>query len=179
MMQIFLIAGKAHCGKNTVAHVIKEYYESKKEKTVITEYSKYLKLFAREMLSWDGNEPKPRTFLQELGSFIREDMHKEYLFINRMKTDLAIYEHFFANVIICDVRLPDEIDEIKKDYPNTLAILVENDLQTANLTVKEAAHETEHALDNYRFFDYVLHNTDIEKLKKDIYTILKNIERSE
>ena len=40
--KVFLIAGKAGCGKNEVANIIKEELPN----TVITAFSKYIKLFA-------------------------------------------------------------------------------------------------------------------------------------
>ena len=69
-MTIFLIAGKSGSGKSTVAKIIKDYYEEKKQKTIITQYSKYLKIYAKEMLGWNGDDQKkPREFLQEMGSY--------------------------------------------------------------------------------------------------------------
>ena len=73
-MKIYLVAGKAGSGKGEVAKIIKEHYLSLKKKPVITEYSKYLKLYASEILGWNGGEPKPRKFLQDLGVTIRENI---------------------------------------------------------------------------------------------------------
>ena len=42
-MRIFVIAGKSGSGKNTTAKLIKKYYDTKGQKTIITEFSKYLK----------------------------------------------------------------------------------------------------------------------------------------
>ena len=55
-MKIFIISGKAKSGKNEVAKIIKEYYQKYEQKTVITAYSKYLKIFAHEILNWDYKE---------------------------------------------------------------------------------------------------------------------------
>ena len=64
-MKIFLISGTAGSGKGEVAKLIKEFYIYKLESSVITEYSKYLKSFARELTDWDGNpNTKPRKYLQ-------------------------------------------------------------------------------------------------------------------
>ena len=115
-MKVFLIAGKSGAGKNEVAKLIKEYYLKKEESTVITSFSKYLKLFAYEMTDWDGkDEEKPRKFLQTLGSIIREDMHWPYFLIDRMFKDLEIYDRYFDNVVICDVRLIEEIKMLKQN----------------------------------------------------------------
>ena len=175
-MRVFLIAGKAGSGKSEVAKIIKNYYEKLKEKTVITEYSKYLKLYAREMLDWDGNnQNKPRDFLQEMGLFIRENLKQKDLLIKRMKTDMLVYEHFFKNVVISDVRYPEEIILMKEDYPKAISILVVNDLEDSPLTIKQARHKTEHALDNYEGFDYVIHNQFEQNLKNEVYEILEEL----
>ena len=56
-MKIFLVAGKAGCGKNEVADIIKNNLGN----TVITSFSKYIKLFTLELTNWDGSDiTKPR-----------------------------------------------------------------------------------------------------------------------
>ena len=40
-MKVYIIAGKAGCGKNTTANYIKDYYETLGKKSAITEISKY------------------------------------------------------------------------------------------------------------------------------------------
>lgn len=176
-MRIFLLAGKARSGKNEVAKVIKKYYDQKKEKTVITEYSKYIKLFAKEMTDWSGeNKTKPRKFLQEMGSFIRKNLQMPDIFIDRMKEDIKIYEKFFDNVIISDVRFPKEMDELKKNYPCVYTFFIINEHGNYDLTVEEANHETEHALDNYNEFDYMIINDEKEMLEQKMKKILEEID---
>ena len=70
-MKIYLVAGKSGSGKGEVANIISEYYLANGKKTLITEFSKYIKMYAREVINWDGTNPKPRKFLQNLGVTIR------------------------------------------------------------------------------------------------------------
>lgn len=176
-MKIFLIAGKARSGKGEVAKAIKTYYNQKKQKTVITEYSKYVKLFAREMTEWDGNpKTKPRKFLQDMGVFIRQNLKMPYIFIERMLQDLRVYEKFFDNIVISDVRYPKEIDELKRNFPEVYSLFIINEHGEYDLTVEEANHETEHALDDYDDFDYVIVNDEKEALNKKLTGILNEIE---
>ena len=86
-MKIYLVAGKSGSGKGEVAKIIKEYYLSLGKKPIITEFSKYLKMYAREIIEWNGSEPKPRKFLQDLGVTIRENMDMPLFFVNRMIED--------------------------------------------------------------------------------------------
>jgi len=173
-MRIFLVAGKAGSGKGEVAKLIKEFYIYKLESCVVTEFSKYLKGFAKELTDWDGNpNTKPRSYLQELGDKIRS-VDSKY-FINNMIDDLRIYESVVQNVIISDVRMPDEIEDIKLNYDNVYAIYVENQFSPSKLTVEEQAHITETALENYDEFDYILANDNIDVLKERVFKYLEGI----
>ena len=52
--------------------IIKKYYDTKGQKTMITEFSKYLKMYAYEFLGSYDESNKPRKFLQELGDEVRK-----------------------------------------------------------------------------------------------------------
>ena len=176
-MKVYVIAGKAGCGKNTTANYIKDYYETLGKKCVITEISKYLKLFAYEIKNWDGKrEIKPRSFLQEVGSSIRHELYNEDFLINRFLEDLKIYEKYVDVVIVADARLPREIDLIKEKC-NAISIRVLNEFSDYKLQGSENNHETETALDNYKMFDYVLHNKTLDNLKTDTENIVKEVEK--
>ncbi len=174
--KIFLIGGKASSGKNTVAEIIKEYYKEKSETTVITSYAKYIKTFAIELLEWNGlEENKPRTFLQDLGSSIREEIHTKYFFTCRMIDDIKIYSNYADNVIVSDVRLPLELSEIKNEYKNVYSIKV-NRNKDNNLNEIQKNHTTETSIDKMDDFDYVIENSSsLESLKRVVYSILEEI----
>lgn len=176
-MKIFLVAGKARSGKTEVAKLIREYYDGLEKKSVITEYSKYIKLFAREMAGWDmESEPKPRNFLQRMGSFIREDLQMPHFFTDRMKEDILVYEKFYEQVIISDVRLIEEIEDMRHAYDEVYVIQVLNRTRPGDITEKEMNHITETALDDYNQFDKILVNDDIEKVKEELFDYLGGLE---
>lgn len=173
-MRIFLIAGKSGSGKGEIAKLIKEYYIYKLEKCVITEYSKPLKNIVQELTDWDGNtNTKPRGYLQELGDQIRNIDNK--YFTNLMLNKLRIYENLVDNVVISDVRFPNEIEEIKLNYDDVYAVYVENQFSKSNLTIEEQSHITETALENYDEFDYILANDTRESLKDKVFNYLEGI----
>ncbi len=173
-MRIFVVAGKAESGKGEVSRLIKEYYTYKMQETTITEYSKYLKGFAMELTDWDGNpNSKPRAFLQELGDKIRRYDNK--FFINRMLEDLKLYEDFVDNVVVDGARFPEEIDDIKANFPEVYSIYVENQHGYSKLTIAEQAHITETALEGYTNFDYVLANDKLEVLKEKVFKYLDGV----
>ncbi len=173
-MKLVLIAGKARSGKTLAAHLLKEEILKNNEKVVITEYSKYIKMFAKELLGWDGiSEPKPRKFLQDFGTYVRHESQNPHYFIERMKDDLEIYRHFVDVVIISDVRLKEEIECVKEYHPITIHVL--NNQNAYDLSEEEASHETEHALENYQNFDYSIEN----KTESEMKEILKDIVKKE
>ena len=172
-MRLFIIGGKANVGKNTLAKYIKEYYDEKDEKSIITEYSKYIKLLADEMIDWEAKNKKPRKFLQDLGAEYRK-LIDPYVFINRMKDDILILQKYYQNIIICDARLIPELTLMKTKYPNCYTIHLTSN-QDNDLSEEEKNHITEIELDNYKNFDYELKNTDLRKLKTDINYILDDL----
>ena len=173
-MRIFLVGGKAGSGKGEVAKLIKEYYIYKLESCIITEYSKPLKNFAVEATDWDGNSnTKPRAYLQELGDKIRELDDK--FFINQMIQNLKVYEMLTDNVVISDVRYPNEIEDIKLNYDEVYSIYVENQFGQSKLSVEEQSHISETALENYEEFDYMVVNDTMDSLKNKVFKILEGI----
>ena len=69
-MKIIILSGKAQSGKNKVASIIENNLKDKKVITI--SYASYLKEYAKNILKWDGNEStKPRTFLQEIGDYVK------------------------------------------------------------------------------------------------------------
>ncbi len=172
-MKIYLVAGKSGSGKNTVARIIQEFYQNQNKKALITEYSKYLKLYAKEILNWQGEEPKPRKFLQDTSITIRDNLDKPLMLVNRMLEDILIYSLYVDVVIISDVRYPEEITEIKNRYPDTTSIYVINQFAPSKLTLEEQTHITETAFEEYTDFDLTITNDDLNKLPEKIYNFLK------
>ena len=170
-MKVFLLSGKAGSGKNEVATIIKENLE----KTVITAFSKYIKLYALEFTDWDGRDiTKPREFLQGMGDKLRSI--DENFLTDRLIQDFAVYRNTFENVIISDVRLPHEIEYIKANCnEDVYAIRVNSTKNKRNLNDKEKSHHTELDLDNYDKFDFIIENNFDETLTENVKKVLEEI----
>lgn len=174
-MKIFLIAGKAKSGKGEVAKLIKEYYIYKLESCAITGFSKYLKNFALELTDWDGTEAtKPRKFLQDIGNEVRS-IDPKFL-ISNMIQDINVYEKHVQNLVIDDVRMPDEIEDFKENFDEVYAIYVENQFSQSPLSLDEQSHITETALEEYHDFDYVIANDDMSALKDKVFKYLDGLQ---
>ena len=169
-MRVFIIGGKANTGKNSLAKMIKEYYDNIDQKSIITEYSKYVKLMANEMLDL-RDKKKPRSFLQSLGEEFRKTISPN-VFVERMKEDILIYQKYYDNIIICDARLIPELTLMKTKYPKCYTIHLISD-KKSTLTKEEQKHITETEFDNYNNFDYTIINTNKSDLKRQIFRILE------
>ena len=171
-MRLFLVAGKAGSGKNEVAIFIKEILKN----TVITSFSKYIKLYTLELTDWDGRDiSKPRAELQHMGDRLRA-IDKDFL-TKRLLEDIEVYKREgISNVVISDVRLVNEIDFFKKIKDiEVVTIRVNSDTSRRNLTNDEKHHITEIELDNYNGFDYTVKNQFNENLKEEIIKILEGM----
>lgn len=175
-MKIYLVAGKSGSGKGEVARIIKDYYNSKGKKAIITEYSKYLKMYANEILGWNGENPKPRKFLQDLGVTIKDNMDNPNMLINRMLDDLKIYALYYDVVIISDVRYPAEIEEMKKQYDNVYAMYVVNQFGKSPLSLEEQTHITETALETFSNFDVTITNDNLNVLDNRVTEFIERVD---
>lgn len=178
-LKIFLISGKARHGKTTLAHDIKEYYESIGLKCVATSYAKYIKMYASEITEWDGREEtKPRELLQHLGAdVIREKLGKKDFFVKRLQEDIELYRLYSAAVVIDDARTPLEIDYFKELFKDDVISIkiIRPDFQN-DLSKSEQKHITEVGLDNYENYDYtIMNDASLDDLKLAASELLKDI----
>lgn len=169
-MNLIIISGKAGSGKSLVSDILKNKL---KEKTICLAYASYLKMYAKEIIGWDGNEAtKPRTFLQQIGDEVKE-INPNFL-INRIIEDIEVYKKYFNNIIISDARFVDEIETIKNKYDNVISIHVYG--KENNLTEEEKKHNTENGLNNYNLYDYEINNDgDLSSLELKINNILEDL----
>ncbi len=177
--KIYLISGKARHGKDTFSTYLSDIYKENGKKIIVTQLSKYIKYYAREMTGWNlTEEDKPRELLQILGtSIIREKLGKEDLFINRMKDDIEIFSCFYDAIIISDVRLKKEIDDLRESFPKLISINVFRPNFDNGLTEEQKNHRTEIDLDDYDKFDEKVINNTLEELKETAKNIYDKYER--
>lgn len=176
---IFCVCGKAGSGKSLVGKYIYNEYQKKNYKVIISPYTKYLKLYIKDITGkrvTDKN--KPRGLLQELSSkLIKEELKFNDFFINRQLEDISFYRYFFDVIIIPDVRFPREIEILKENFENVVAIGIKRLHYDNGLSNKEKNDITEISLDNYHGFDYILDNQGNRNLKNDVLNIVDILER--
>ena len=177
--KVYLISGKARHGKDTFSGFLSDVYKENGKKVIVTQLSKYIKYYAREMTGWNlTEEDKPRELLQNLGTgIIREKLGKEDLFIKRMIDDIEIFSCFYDAVIISDVRLKKEIDDLRVAYPKLVSINIFRPNFDNGLTEEQKKHKTEIDLDDYDKFNEQVINTTLEELKETAEKIYTKYER--
>ncbi len=182
-MQIFLISGNARNGKDSTGNFIIDYLKENNRSFVKTQYSKYIKMYTKELTTWDGSEETKgdyRDFLQEIGTeLIRKKMNQPQFFVNRMIDDIKVYENYVNNVIITDVRFPIEIEKIKSNFDHVYSIRVIRENFENNLNQIQKKHDTETSLTDEMDYDYVLTASNLDELKKEVIKLIESIDENE
>ncbi len=173
-MKIFLVSGRARNGKDTMSRMIAKKYEEMGKKVCFIQLMRPLKEYLKDYFGWDGSEEtKPRETLQQMGTeLIREELNKPLFFIDRLTEDIEILSHFFDVFMVTDVRLPLEIEELKKRFTSAVSINITRTDYVDDLSFEEKKHYTETALDNYHDFDYQVLNTSLSQLEKEVEKIV-------
>jgi len=192
---IFGIVGKARSGKDTFADFLAEALYERTYKTFIQmAYAKTLKdrIQADFDLSWDqlwGDEKEisdkryvkidkkgdgnvywtPREIMQAYGQFFRTidyDFWVKELF--RVMEDKE-----FENVIITDIRHPNEADPVKERGGYIIRIQSEREITS---TVHNQQHISETAMDNYKKVDFIVANNgtleDLRDAAEDVVRLV-------
>lgn len=166
--KIYILSGKSGSGKDTVASMIKNMIN---KKVISLAYASYLKMYAKEVLGWDGNEDtKPREFLQQVGVELIKNNIDENMLVRRIIEDIKVYSYFYDVIIISDARFPNEIDSIKANFDNVTVIHLSD--RENKLTDEEKMHATETSLNNYNNYDYVVSESNLDDLSNTIEKII-------
>ena len=176
-MKIFIIGGKAGCGKTTFGEYIREELKGYGYKPCVMHITEPLYGYAKNYFDWNGRQDKPREFLQKVGyDIIREKMGKKTFLMDRLFEDIEILSNFFDTFIITDARLKEEFEAIQKKFDDVVAIKLERDNYDNELSEEEKNHITEKDLNDYNDFDYLVENSTLKDLKKVALEIVRNEE---
>ena len=172
--KIILLSGKARSGKDTVASIIKDYYKDKD--VIVISFGHYIKDYVKRISNWDGSEEsKPRDLLQQIGIELIKNQIDNKLFIKRIIDDINVFSYFYDVIIVDDVRLLDELIELKNQYNNSISIRINRFNNDNYLTESQRNHITETNLDNVNDFDYVILNNNYNELKDKVEDVLRSV----
>lgn len=177
-MRIFVIGGKAKCGKTTFGEDLREQLKQYGYNPCVMHITAPLYGYAKNYFEWNENtDPKPREFLQKMGTeIIREKLGKKDFLLDRLFEDIEILSNFFDTFIITDARLIYEFESIRNRYDDVVTIKIVRKNYDNYLSEEEANHITEKGLDNYDDFDYVVYNNSLDDLKNSALEIVRNEE---
>ena len=180
-MKIFVIGGKARCGKSTFGEYLKEELKEYGYKPCVMHITEPLYTYAKIYFSWDGNDKtKPREFLQKMGiEIIKEKLGKKDFLLNRLYEDIEILSNFFDTFIITDARLIDEFKSLKNKYPNVTTIKLIRENYNDDLKEEEKKHITETEIEVFNDFDYIIENKSLTTLQEEAKKIVREQERGE
>lgn len=174
-MKLYLICGKARAGKDTFAKLIKQEEEKDNNKVCILKLTAPLYSWAEDYFNYDKEkDEKPRELLQTLGyDILQLKLKKKDFLLDYLITTIEVIDNYYDVGLITDGRLVHEIEVLKEKYPNIKTILLTNK-QDNKLTNKEKNHQTEIDLDDYKDFDYIVENKDMESLKLETLKIAED-----
>lgn len=174
-MKLYLICGKARAGKDTFARLIKQEEEKDNNKVCILKLTAPLYSWAEDYFNYDKEkDEKPRELLQTLGfDILQLKLKKKDFLLDYLITTIEVLDDYYDVGLITDGRLVHEIEVLKEKYPNIKTILLTNKKDN-KLTNKEKNHQTEIDLDDYKDFDYIVENKDIESLKLEALKIVED-----
>lgn len=174
-MKLYLICGKARAGKDTFAKLIKQEEEKDNNKVCILKLTAPLYSWAEDYFNYDKEkDEKPRELLQTLGyDILQLKLKKKGFLLDYLITTIEVLDNYYDVGLITDGRLVHEIEVLKEKYPNIKTILLTNK-QDNKLTNKEKNHQTEIDLDDYKDFDYIVENKDMESLKLEALKIVED-----
>jgi len=178
-MKIIFIGGKANSGKDTAAEFIDEYYRSRGLDVVNIQISYYIKMYAKEIAKWDGdNETKPRQLLQDLGTELIRKQIDEYFFIKRIIQDIDIYSRYFDIITISDGRLPEEFAAVKLAYPETVTVHVTRPGYSSKLSKDQKAHVTESLVDEIEYDLELVNDGTLDEFQDKCIDLVREIEKN-
>ena len=178
-MKITILGGRANSGKDSTAEFIDEYYRSRGLDVVNIQIATYLKMYAKNIAKWDGdNETKPRQLLQDLGTELIRKEIDQYFFIKRIIQDIDIYSRYFDIITISDGRLPEEFASIKLAYPETVTVHVTRPGFESKLSKEQKAHITETLVDEIEYDLEIVNDGSIDDLQKKSIELVQTIEKN-
>ena len=178
-MKIIFLGGKANSGKDSSAEFIDEYYRSRGLDVVNIQISYYIKMYAKEIAKWDGdNETKPRQLLQDLGTELIRKQIDEYFFIKRIIQDIDIYSRYFDIITISDGRLPEEFAAVKLAYPETVTVHVTRPGYSSKLSKDQKAHVTESLVDEIEYDLDLVNDSTLEEFQTKCIELVREIEKN-
>lgn len=174
-LKIITISAKARHGKDFTANIIKNKLEKNGSKVLIAHYADLLKYICKTFFDWDGQKDDVgRTKLQHIGTDIIRKQNPDY-WVDFIISVLKMFPNEWDYVIIPDTRFPNENDKLKANNFDVITLKVIRPNFNNGLTEAQNNHESETALDHYKFDCHIINNGD-ESIYKEVDIFIKYLQ---
>jgi len=175
-MQIILLSGKAGCGKSLTATLLQETLESNGKTVLKIAYGDLVKYLCGKYFNWDGQkDAKGREILQQIGTNVIRAQNPTY-WVDFVIGFVKLFRDKYDYTIVDDLRFPDEASQWDKDGWDTFVVRVTRDNYTSLLTPLQLLHESEIAMDSYKFDYYIKSETELAARKYEIDKFIEYME---
>jgi hypothetical protein len=166
-MKVICISAKAQHGKDTSALILKEIYEAKGNKVLITHFADLVKYICKQYFNWDGNkDEKGRTLLQYIGTDVIGAKNPTY-WADFIVNFLKMFEYEWDYVIIPDCRYPIEAATMESAFDTTI-LRIERPNFDNGLTNAQKNHPSEVAMDHFTFDTVIYNKGSFDELKAEL-----------
>lgn len=167
-MKVICISAKAQHGKDTSAIILKELYEAKGARVLITHFADLLKYICKAFFDWNGEKDDfGRTLLQQVGTNIVCAKQPDF-WVDFIINILKFFDDSWDIVIIPDCRYINEIEKMRANFDTTLIRIVRPNFDNG-LSIAQKQHPSETALDNFEFDTVIYNNGSLNELRQALY----------
>lgn len=183
MVQIKIgLLGEMRAGKDTVAEIIVE--ELGQRNTDLYAFSSGIHDVIKRYLPGEYDKGKPREALQRIGQLFREFDPDVWVNNLLLSADLVVSEITNSNVIVTDVRQPNEAKRLKEEGYTIIKVTADTDVRTAraakagdNFSAEMLTHETEQLVNECEFDVEINNSGTLEDLRGRVIDVLTELQK--
>ncbi len=174
-MKVILISGKARHGKTESAKFIKSKLEHQGNKVLTTAYGNLVKFICQDYFGCDNQKnERNRTIWQRIGTDVIRKQYPNY-WVDFVVGIITMFPDEWDYIIVDDCRFANELE--RWFGFNTINLRVNRLNFQSNLTQEQLNHISETALDDYKYFDYVINSeSGLDNLEIEIDKFMKWVE---
>lgn len=170
--KIICLSGKAGCGKDTVAVIMKEEFENRGKTAHIINLANLLKYICAEHLGWNGEKDDVgRSLLQYVGTEIIRAQNPLF-FIDFIKSLISFFGDSWDYVIIPDCRFENEVGNFRMSGFRVTHYYITRDNLVSKLSESQQMHASETEIDNVVPDFYINNNGTLDDLRDTIIRIV-------
>lgn len=171
--RVILLSAKAQHGKDYTANLLKCLLEKQNKKVLVTHYADLLKYICKAFFGWDGKKDEAgRTLLQSVGTDTIRKQNPDY-WVKFIENIITMFPGEWDYILIPDTRFPNEIEVMKQNKSfETITVRISRINFKSTLTEEQQVHESETALDDYKFDYYIINDSTNAGLEAAVFNLV-------